>query len=186
MEKSLLHQLGLQNFWTINKDLCRILGLEDTLLLQHFIDLQYKIFNGNEFFQQQSRIESELGYTEYQVKKCVKSLLTKKIISVSRKGLPSKNYYSINEDEIVKLLNKNTSTKNKEIREEIITKPIQTIQEEIKVPEIEEKSLSFKDMANDLINNSELEKDYEYMKYSKKKEVLPDEDNILNNLENCF
>ena len=99
-----IKQLTSSSYWVINKTLYKKLGIHSTLLLQHFIDLQYKIFDGNEFYQQQHRIQEELDFTEYQVKTSIKDLIDTGLLDVKRKGIPSKNYYCINENEIQKLM----------------------------------------------------------------------------------
>lgn len=102
--ESFIKQLTSSSFWTLNKDLCRSIGLQNTLVLQHFIDLQYKLFGGKEFYQQQERIQEELGISERQVKQTIKFLLDEGFISVEKKGIPSKNYYLISEDKITSLV----------------------------------------------------------------------------------
>jgi biotin operon repressor len=101
---SFIKQLTSSSFWTLNKDLCRTIGLQNTLVLQHFIDLQYKLFGGKEFYQQQERIQEELGISERQVKQTIKYLLDEGFISVEKKGIPCKNYYLISEDKITSLV----------------------------------------------------------------------------------
>lgn len=105
--ETIIKQLTSSSYWTLNKDLCRTIGLQNTLLLQHFIDLQYKVFGGNEFYQQQERIQDELGISERQVKQSISFLLNEDFISVDKKGIPAKNYYLINEKKITQLVSSN-------------------------------------------------------------------------------
>jgi predicted DNA-binding transcriptional regulator len=105
--ESIIKQLTSSSYWTLNKDLCRTIGLQNTLLLQHFIDLQYKVFGGKQFYQQQERIQEELGISERQVKQTISFLLKEGFISVDKKGIPAKNYYLINENKITQLVSSN-------------------------------------------------------------------------------
>jgi hypothetical protein len=107
--ETIIKQLTSSSYWTLNKDLCRTIGLQNTLLLQHFIDLQYKVFGGNEFYQQQERIQDELGISERQVKQSISFLLKEGFIFVDKKGIPAKNYYLINEKKITQLVSSNQS-----------------------------------------------------------------------------
>jgi hypothetical protein len=105
---NIIKQLTSSSYWTLNKDLCRTIGLQNTLLLQHFIDLQYKLFGGKQFYQQQERLQEELGLTEWGIKQSINYLLKEGIISVEKKGIPAKNYYLICEDKVISLLSCNT------------------------------------------------------------------------------
>lgn len=95
--------VGNQAFWIINKKLYREIGLEATLLLQHFCDLEENIFNGA-FFQQQERIMKEFSWSRKKVEDSIKCLVDKKFLTVEKKGLPMKNYYTINHVEIASFL----------------------------------------------------------------------------------
>ncbi len=59
MAKHITRTISNNAYWQINKHLHKQLGLRTTLLLQHFIDLQTKVFHGNEFFQSYKQIEKE-------------------------------------------------------------------------------------------------------------------------------
>ena len=104
MATQLKKLLGKQAYWTINKDLARKIGLEQTLVLQHLIDLTESAFKRDEIFQPISEMKDELGISEFSVKKSIKELQDKNFINVVRKGIPFKNYYSVNESEIMKFL----------------------------------------------------------------------------------
>jgi len=154
-----IKQLTNTSYWVINKDLCKSIGLENTLLLQHFIDLQYKIFGGNEFFQQQERIQEELNFTEYQVKKSTKFLLKNNLINVIKKGNPAKNFYSINELEIIKIIDSNSPNKSGENHLTSGTNITSHIKE-LNKKELKEKDLNKQAQQKkiDLLNNHNKEK----------------------------
>jgi hypothetical protein len=104
MATKLKKLLGKEAYWTINKDLSRKIGLEQTLVLQHIIDLTESAFKRDEIFQPISEMKDELGLTEFSVKKAVKELAERNFINVVRKGIPFKNYYSVNERTILEFI----------------------------------------------------------------------------------
>ena len=95
MENHITRTISNGAYWQINKHLHKHLGLRTTLLLQHFIDLQTKIFYGKEFFQSYKQIEKELCLSEYHIKDSIKKLKDAGIVTVEKKGMPAKNYYFV-------------------------------------------------------------------------------------------
>lgn len=97
--------LGKNASWNINKNLAKKLGLETALLLTHFIDLSEVVFNGlDRFYQQIERIKEELGLSEYSIKNSISALKKLGVISVIKVGMPAKNFYKLNHDAIVDLI----------------------------------------------------------------------------------
>lgn len=64
-------------YWTINKELARDIGLDATIVLQHFIDLQSSYYKDGGFYQQQERIINDLPITIDYLRKAVKLLVDK-------------------------------------------------------------------------------------------------------------
>lgn len=93
-------------FWTINKKLAKEIGYLPTVLLQHFIEIRSYENMPDEFYQQKERIMNDLNFTKTSFDKSLKTLVDMKFISVVVKGLPAKNYYTINENLIVDFLSK--------------------------------------------------------------------------------
>ena len=147
--ETIIKQLTSSSYWTLNKDLCRTIGLQNTLLLQHFIDLQYKVFGGNEFYQQQERIQKELGLKEWSIKQSINYLLKEGIISVEKKGIPAKNYYLICEDKLISLLDCNTTNKlggNLLTSDDDFTQQIKELNiKELNIKELNKKKLNKKE-----------------------------------------
>jgi hypothetical protein len=103
-KKSLVKQfLGFGSWTSINKPLMKKIGLDCTYMFQYLLDLQENCFEG-EFFQQQERLAEEFGWTLYKVQTVIKQLVGYQLLSVTKKGLPAKNYYSINEDQVLCIL----------------------------------------------------------------------------------
>ena len=102
--KSLVKQfLGFGSWTSINKPLMKKIGLDCTYMFQYLLDLQENCFEG-EFFQQQERLAEEFGWTVYKVGTVIKQLVGYGLLSVTKKGLPAKNYYAINEDQVLCIL----------------------------------------------------------------------------------
>ena len=96
---SLKALLGTTGYWAVNKKLVREIGLVPTALLQHLIDLE-EVLLGQDFWQQQSRICDELNLSEYEVRKATGVLKEKGFVKVVKKGLPPRNHYTINSENI--------------------------------------------------------------------------------------
>jgi hypothetical protein len=120
------HLLSSTAFIVLNKQLARQVGLKEAVLLADLISKEeYFIANGMTdgwFFNTEANIEKDTTLTAYQQRRCLKALKDKGLIEVKRKGIPAKQYFKINEQLVVKLLNNLSATnlttinKNKEIK----------------------------------------------------------------------
>ena len=120
------HLLSSTAFIVLNKELARQIGLKSAVLLADLISKEeYFIANGMTdgwFFNTEANIEKDTTLTPYQQRKCLKTLKTNLILETKRKGIPAKQYFKINELQVIKLLNNLSATnltsinKNKEIR----------------------------------------------------------------------
>ena len=90
--------------WTINKTLAKEIGLHETLILQHIIDLQC-VWSVTEIFQSQGDMAEELGITKHAVKMAIPTLKKLGLISVERKSVGFRNFYKVHEDVIMNLIN---------------------------------------------------------------------------------
>tara|TARA_R110000824_G_scaffold107747_2_gene254261 strand:+ start:2370 stop:3035 length:666 start_codon:yes stop_codon:yes gene_type:complete len=123
----MIHLLSSSAFIICNKILAKKLGLKATILLSDLISKEeYFITNGQldsegYFFNTQSNIEDDTTLTPYQQRNALKTLKKYFLIDTKRKGIPAKQYFKINEEQVMKFLNnKETSSlpsinKNKEI-----------------------------------------------------------------------
>lgn len=107
MLKKLLSQ---SSYWIINKDLSYKLGFEPTLLLTHLIDCADML--DQPFYQQRDRILNSLGWSEHQYRKSVKTLKDYNLIDTQIKGIPPKNYWTINERELLQFINQDAQDKS--------------------------------------------------------------------------
>jgi len=120
------HLLSSTAFIVLNKELARQIGLKSAVLLADLISKEeYFVANGMTdgwFFNTEANIEKDTTLTPYQQRKCLKTLKTNLILETKRKGIPAKQYFKINELQVIKLLNNLSATnltsinKNKEIR----------------------------------------------------------------------
>jgi len=98
--------IGSQAYWIVNKELAMSIGLHETILLQHLVDLADSFFKqGKPFYQQQSRLVKDLPLSEHQIRKATKVLVDKGFITAKRSGIPPKYHYGICEDNLYKFFN---------------------------------------------------------------------------------
>jgi len=112
-------------FLVLNKELARKIGLKEAIMLADLISKEeYFIAKGMTdgwFFNTEANIEADTTLNPYNQRKCLKTLKKYEIIETKRKGIPAKQYFKINEYQVLQILNnlsdKNLTTinKNKEI-----------------------------------------------------------------------
>ena len=120
------HLLSSTAFLILNKELARKVGLKEAVLLADLVSKEeYFIANGMTdgwFFNTEANIEADTTLNAYNQRKCLKELKKHNLIEVKRKGIPAKQYFKINEQQVLQILNnlsyKNLTTinNNKEIR----------------------------------------------------------------------
>ena len=104
MQHHITKTISNSSYWTVNKHLNKKLGLHATLLLQHFIDLQTKVFGGKQFYQSHNQIEKELSFTYHYIRESVSTLFDNNLITIEKKGMPAKNHYFVLLDKVEELL----------------------------------------------------------------------------------
>ena len=111
--KSLLSSTA---YIVLNKDLARKIGLKEAVLLADLISKE-DYFNklgeckNGWFFNTEANIFNDTTLTPRQQRKCLKTLKKHQIIDVKRMGIPAKNFYKINEQLVMQLLNNLSSDK---------------------------------------------------------------------------
>ena len=120
------HLLSSTAFLVLNKELARQVGLKEAVLLADLISKEeYFIANGMTdgwFFNTETNIEKDTKLTPFMQRKCLKTLKKHQLIEVKRIGIPAKNHFRINEQQLVKFINNlkltkcTTINKNKEIK----------------------------------------------------------------------
>jgi len=95
--------IGNNSHWTLNKSMVRAIGLNETLVLQHIIDLE-SVFRREEIFQPVHKMADELGISEYAVKQAIGKLKSVDLISVERKSVGYMNFYSVNPEKVIEFM----------------------------------------------------------------------------------
>ena len=143
--------LSSSAFLILNKKLSKHLGLNCAVLLADLISKEeYFIANGMTdgwFFNTEANIEQDTTLNAYQQRKCLKTLKNKGVIEVKRMGLPAKQYFKINEQQVLHILNnlsfENCTTFNN-------NKEIKTINKYFKKPTLVEIDLYCADRENNV------------------------------------
>ena len=120
------HLLSSSAFLVVNKQLAKVIGLKETVLLADLISKEeYFIASGMTdgwFFNTEANIEDDTTLTPFQQRKCLKSLRKYGIIETKRRGVPAKQYFKINEQLVIKFLNNLSSSKSTTInKNKVIT-----------------------------------------------------------------
>jgi len=102
------HLLSSSAFLIVNKQLAKQVGLKGAALLADLISKEeYFIANGMTdgwFFNTEANIERDTTLTSYQQRKVLKTLKKYEIIETKRKGIPAKQYFKINEANLLNIL----------------------------------------------------------------------------------
>jgi len=102
------HLLSSSAFLIVNKQLAKQVGLKGAVLLADLISKEeYFMDNGMTdgwFFNTEANIERDTTLTSYQQRKVLKTLKKYEIIETKRKGIPAKQYFKINEANLLNIL----------------------------------------------------------------------------------
>ena len=125
----ILQLISTNNFITLNKDLIKLLGLEEAILIgelaseSNYWENQNKLENGY-FYSTVENIENNTTLSDHKQRKALKNLKDKRLIEIKVKGMPAKRYIKINEEQVLKLFNlqflKNSRTSSEKIKEQDI------------------------------------------------------------------
>ena len=120
------HLLSSSAFFVLNKQLAKQIGLKPSILLADLISKEeYFIANGMTdgwFFNTESNIQDDTTLTPFQQRNSLKVLKEKGLIETQRRGIPAKQYFKINEQQVINFLNNlseiklTTINNNKEIK----------------------------------------------------------------------
>lgn len=105
-----LEAFSSDGFLVINKKLLKVFGLQEAVFLSNLIDkLKYfakvnKLQKDGGFFLTFKQQENQIGLSEHQLRKCKKSLIDKKIIKTYKKGIPSKEFYILDIQQLIDII----------------------------------------------------------------------------------
>ena len=127
----ILQFLASKNYITVNKDLIKIVGLEEAVILGELAS-EYNYYLSQEeledgyFYSTIENIEDNTGLTEHKQRRAINTLKEKDILNIKVKGMPARRYIKINEEQVLKLLNiqflKNSRTSSEKIKELVLKK----------------------------------------------------------------
>lgn len=101
---SILKLLSNQGFISYNKIIARTCGVNEAILIGELCSIQ-DFYRTEEFYIVQERISNDTALSIKQIRTTLLNLEEEGIISISRKGIPCRNYYKINAEllnEIIK------------------------------------------------------------------------------------
>lgn len=105
MKNLLSNVLGNSSFVLLNKVIIQKLGLDEAVLLGFIID-KWTYFNHDDFYYTIDDLSHDTGLSDRMCRKSLQSLINKGIlIKKEFTGLPPKQYYNINDEMILNLLN---------------------------------------------------------------------------------
>lgn len=99
------------NYIMLNKPLLRKIGIAETAFLCELVSQRMR-FKQDEFYFTQKDMEDQLWISESTQMRYTKKLQNIWLIKVEKKWIPAKNYYTINDDEIFKIIIWETSPVN--------------------------------------------------------------------------
>ena len=100
---TILKLLSSNGFISYNKTIAKICGVHETIVLGELCSI-FSYFHFNEFYINQERISNDTALSVKQIRTALVNLEKNKIITITKKGTPCKNWYFINESVIKDLL----------------------------------------------------------------------------------
>lgn len=129
---SVIQLIASSNYITVNKELIKLLGIEEAIILGELAS-EYEYWGRREelqedyFYSTIENIEENTTLTEYKQRKALNNLKEQGIIDIKIKGIPAKRFIKINKEQVLKLLNindlKNSSASSLKIKELDTEKP---------------------------------------------------------------
>ena len=104
---SILNLLSSKDYIAYNKHFAKEVGVDEAIVFGELCSICN--IHGEEFYFEQHRIIDETCLTEYRIRNALKNLQDFGLVSVTKKGLPAKNYYSLNEKVLVEIISRSTS-----------------------------------------------------------------------------
>lgn len=107
MEKNSIKQLLMtSNFYVLNKQLVKSLGIETAFFLTTLVEADETLADDEGWFYQNSKTLEEItGLSNHKQTKCIEQLISLGILLQENKGVPMKRYFKLNYDQILKFLN---------------------------------------------------------------------------------
>ena len=107
----ILQLLARENYIAYHKTLANVIGVDEAILFGELCSMNNMY--GDEFFCEQSKLMNDTCLTEYRIRNALKNLQKANLVSVTKKGLPAKNYYILNEDKLLEMLDSQSTSGTK-------------------------------------------------------------------------
>ena len=104
---SILNLLSQKDYIAYNKHFAKEVGVDEAIVFGELCSICN--IHGQEFYFEQHRIIEDTCLTEYRIRNALKNLQNFGLVSVTKKGLPAKNYYSLNEQVLIEIISRSTS-----------------------------------------------------------------------------
>jgi len=118
MSSIVLQLLASDNYIPVNRELVKLIGLEETVILgelateQSYWERENKLVDGM-FYCTANKLEERTGLTEYQQRKAIKNLINLGVLIQKLKGVPATRYFYIDIDKLGDIF----QTRSEEIKE---------------------------------------------------------------------
>lgn len=102
---SLLKLLSKDSYIMYNKTVAKKLGVESAILLGELCSIaNIKANEDNEFFFTQDKLSNDTSLSIRAIRQATETLVKNKLLTVTRKGNPCRNWYFLNEENIINLI----------------------------------------------------------------------------------
>lgn len=107
MERNSIKKLLMtSNFFVLNKQLVKNLGIETAFFLTTLVEADDMLADEDGwFYQTVPALEEITGLSNHKQSKCIEQLISLDILSQENKGMPMKRYFKLNYDQVLKFLN---------------------------------------------------------------------------------
>lgn len=102
-EYTITRLINSRNYICYNKDVAKIFGPNVAIVFAELVNL-CDYFGGKEFYFEQEKLCNDTALSKYQLREAMKILVENGIVTVTRRGIPSKNYYLLHIKAMVQIL----------------------------------------------------------------------------------
>lgn len=109
--KSILSMLAKENYISYSKPIARKLGIDEAILFGELCSVNYR-FDDEEFYYEQEKLMNDTCLTEYRLRNALKNLQSANLVTIIKKGLPAKNYYKLNADKLLEIIEEDKKSRS--------------------------------------------------------------------------
>lgn len=151
----MIEMLANTGYIVVNKKLIKLIGIHEALLLGELCSeyiywkKENKLDKEGYFFSTRENIEENTGLSSYQQRGAIKSLIAKGLIQEIAKGMPQRNYYKLDQENINKLIAEEDNIT-------LISSSEETLQQEVK--KLDDKELNNLTTSSEETSHQEVKK----------------------------